>query len=238
MEILEFCSAENCIRREQYYLNLLGPEYNILKVAGSLLGFKHSKKTIDKLKSSKLTEDQKIRQLQGLKRVNANPYFSAKRLERIKKFNSSLEQQERLKIHNANLKFKADRLEQLKRLHQNPEFKAKNLERLRRINADPEHKARRLEHLNRINADPEVQAKRLKSLESHLNSAEHLKRLKDLNFLRSNSVSVLDSKTNETRVYPSISEAAKVIGVTQSAISRGFKRVESKSSSLNTTSSI
>jgi group I intron endonuclease len=37
-EILEYCTPEDTIKREQYYLNLLEPEYNILKVAGSLMG--------------------------------------------------------------------------------------------------------------------------------------------------------------------------------------------------------
>jgi group I intron endonuclease len=40
LEILEYCEPENAIKREQYYLDLLKPEYNILKVAkrGSSLG--------------------------------------------------------------------------------------------------------------------------------------------------------------------------------------------------------
>jgi len=39
------------IEREQFYIDFIKPEYNILKVAGSLLGFKHSTDTILKLKS-------------------------------------------------------------------------------------------------------------------------------------------------------------------------------------------
>jgi len=42
LEILEYCEPEKCIVREQYYLNLLPHEYNILPNAGSLLGFRHS----------------------------------------------------------------------------------------------------------------------------------------------------------------------------------------------------
>lgn len=41
LEILEYCAPEKVIEREQYYLDLLEPEYNILKTAGSLLGYKH-----------------------------------------------------------------------------------------------------------------------------------------------------------------------------------------------------
>lgn len=42
LEILEYCEPNILIEREQYYFDLLNPEYNILKKAGSLLGFKHS----------------------------------------------------------------------------------------------------------------------------------------------------------------------------------------------------
>jgi len=34
LEILEYCLPEDVINREQYYLDLLQPEYNIYKVAG------------------------------------------------------------------------------------------------------------------------------------------------------------------------------------------------------------
>jgi group I intron endonuclease len=46
----------NLIKREQYFIDNLAPEYNICKVAGSLLGVKHSKKTIEKI--AKLTWEQ------------------------------------------------------------------------------------------------------------------------------------------------------------------------------------
>ena len=45
LDILEYCDTAILIEREQYYLDNLKPEYNILKVAGSMLGFKHSKVT-------------------------------------------------------------------------------------------------------------------------------------------------------------------------------------------------
>ena len=41
LEILEYCEPIKCIKREQYYLYLLKPEYNLLKTAGSLLGYKN-----------------------------------------------------------------------------------------------------------------------------------------------------------------------------------------------------
>jgi group I intron endonuclease len=45
LDILEYCKPDLLIKREQYYIDLLDPEYNILKVAGSVLGFKHSEAT-------------------------------------------------------------------------------------------------------------------------------------------------------------------------------------------------
>lgn len=51
LEILEYCNNECLKIREQYYLDLLEPEYNICKTAGSMLGFKHSSKTLEKFKN-------------------------------------------------------------------------------------------------------------------------------------------------------------------------------------------
>jgi len=45
LDILEYCDKENIIIREQCYLDLLKPKYNILKIAGSSLGFKYSEAT-------------------------------------------------------------------------------------------------------------------------------------------------------------------------------------------------
>jgi group I intron endonuclease len=51
VEILEYCELDKLRSREQHFLDLLEPEYNMLKTAGSLLGFKHSEETIAKLKA-------------------------------------------------------------------------------------------------------------------------------------------------------------------------------------------
>jgi len=45
LDILEYCEPNILISREQYYIDLFKPEYNILKVAGNRLGFKHSEET-------------------------------------------------------------------------------------------------------------------------------------------------------------------------------------------------
>jgi group I intron endonuclease len=50
LEILEHCAKEDVTLREQFYLNTLKPTYNILKLAGSSLWFKHSCSTIVQMK--------------------------------------------------------------------------------------------------------------------------------------------------------------------------------------------
>lgn len=50
LDILEFCSKDEVLAREQFYLDKLNPEYNILKIAGSSLGYKHTNETLDKFK--------------------------------------------------------------------------------------------------------------------------------------------------------------------------------------------
>jgi group I intron endonuclease len=41
-EVLEYCNEDELISKEQYYFNCFNPEYNIFKVAGNSLGYKHS----------------------------------------------------------------------------------------------------------------------------------------------------------------------------------------------------
>jgi group I intron endonuclease len=58
-EVIELCQKEKLIEREQFYIDNLKPEYNLLQVAGSRLGCKLSEKTILKLKSKIYTEEEK-----------------------------------------------------------------------------------------------------------------------------------------------------------------------------------
>lgn len=54
LAIWEYCTADNCIYKEQYYLYLLKPEYNLLTKAGSWYGFKHTEESLAKMESSRL----------------------------------------------------------------------------------------------------------------------------------------------------------------------------------------
>lgn len=53
LEILEYCNKEDVLLREQYYLDLLKPEYNILKIAGNSFGYKHSPEVLKKMSDAK-----------------------------------------------------------------------------------------------------------------------------------------------------------------------------------------
>lgn len=63
LEILEYCAKENAISREQYYIDLLKPEYNINPTAGSRFGSTHLAETLLKMSKSaqgrKMTEETK-----------------------------------------------------------------------------------------------------------------------------------------------------------------------------------
>ena len=50
--ILEYCNISDLLKREQYYFYKLEPQYNILKIAGSSLGFNHSEETKAKISKS------------------------------------------------------------------------------------------------------------------------------------------------------------------------------------------
>lgn len=53
LSILEYCSVEDLIQREQHYLDVLNPHYNICTTAGSTLGKLHSPEAKDKISRTK-----------------------------------------------------------------------------------------------------------------------------------------------------------------------------------------
>jgi group I intron endonuclease len=113
LEILEYCKKSEVIRREQYYLELLKPEYNVLKIAGSSLGYKHSENTLAKLKARVFSSEHKSKLW--------TPEHRANHLEALEILNSSEEQKkrasERMKILNLNQREKTiERLLELNKL--------------------------------------------------------------------------------------------------------------------------
>lgn len=53
LSILEYCNRTEVISREQFYLDLLNPPYNILKYAYSSDGYKHTLEAIQKMSLAK-----------------------------------------------------------------------------------------------------------------------------------------------------------------------------------------
>ena len=56
--ILEYCTSENVIEREQYYLDVIKPEYNIVEKAGSTLGYKHTEDSLAKMRNFVLSDEE------------------------------------------------------------------------------------------------------------------------------------------------------------------------------------
>lgn len=56
LEILEYCSLKDLINREQYYIDSLKPKYNIVKLAESTLGYKHSDESLKKMREFILSD--------------------------------------------------------------------------------------------------------------------------------------------------------------------------------------
>ena len=75
--------------REQYWIDLLKPEYNILKIAGSRLGAKHTLEAIDKIKAAALnrSEEALAKNLKHLNKLNS----SQEHKEHLIRLNTSLE---------------------------------------------------------------------------------------------------------------------------------------------------
>lgn len=60
-EVLEFCSKEDCIKREQYYIDTLNPKYNLCRVAGSSLGRKQTREAIvNQFEAQRAYTDQEV----------------------------------------------------------------------------------------------------------------------------------------------------------------------------------
>lgn len=52
LEIMEYCDPKELAIREQYYMDHLYPEYNVLRTAYSSLGYKHTEETLVKIHSN------------------------------------------------------------------------------------------------------------------------------------------------------------------------------------------
>lgn len=77
LEILEYCDKDEVLSREQYYLDFLKPEYNVLKTAGSPAGYKHTNSAREKMRGKRVYSVKHISMLREQALINN----AAKRLK-------------------------------------------------------------------------------------------------------------------------------------------------------------
>lgn len=69
--ILEYCPSENVLEREQYYLDKIKPEYNIVEKAGSRVGYKHTEDSLAKMRNFVLSDEVKKRKANSTTNASA-----------------------------------------------------------------------------------------------------------------------------------------------------------------------
>lgn len=72
LEILEYCTLEDLLDREQFYLDTYKPVYNIATIAGSTLGYKHSQEYLNKMKNFVLTDEMRAKKV--ISAINASTF--------------------------------------------------------------------------------------------------------------------------------------------------------------------
>jgi hypothetical protein len=83
LEIIEYCEPSDVIDREQFYLDKLKPEYNILTKAGSSLGYQHSEETKIKISESRIGHKHSEETLAKLRARNNRPSGSGKPIQKV-----------------------------------------------------------------------------------------------------------------------------------------------------------
>lgn len=69
-EILEYCTLDNVLDREQDYMDVLKPIYNIIAKAGSTFGYKHSEETREKMRNLVISEKARQLKLQAVAKAS------------------------------------------------------------------------------------------------------------------------------------------------------------------------
>jgi group I intron endonuclease len=90
-EILEICNENIIIEREQFYIDLYNPDYNILKTAYSFSGYKKSREVIEKiaLKNRGLIRTEELKKRWSIiKKNNPRPDHYKLIVEKAKLLNS------------------------------------------------------------------------------------------------------------------------------------------------------
>jgi group I intron endonuclease len=121
-EIIEYCNPEDTILKEQYFLDHFDFDYNVLEKANSLLGFKHSKETIEKMKGRKngLGFKHSKETIEILKDIQTNKIHSQENKTKMreiwaerklnKNLDATIEQKNQINSLKSNTKESADKL--------------------------------------------------------------------------------------------------------------------------------
>jgi group I intron endonuclease len=61
--ILEYCNVDNqvLLEREQYFIDTLKPQYNILSKSGSSYGYRHTEETKEKFRNREFTAETRLK---------------------------------------------------------------------------------------------------------------------------------------------------------------------------------
>lgn len=87
LEILEYCPSSIVLDREQFYIDKLNPEYNILKIAGSNLGYKHSEASLKLMSDASKSRNEKEEVLKFKREIMLGRKLSKDHLEGMAKNN-------------------------------------------------------------------------------------------------------------------------------------------------------
>jgi len=61
LDIIEYCEPGLLISKQQHYIDKFKPEYNLNPKAGSSLGYKHTGKTLEKMKNLNVSLETRIK---------------------------------------------------------------------------------------------------------------------------------------------------------------------------------
>lgn len=87
LEILEYCPLSIVLEREQFYIDKLNPEYNILKIAGSNLGYKHNEASLKLMSDASKSRNESEEVLKFKREIMLERKLSSDHLERMAKNN-------------------------------------------------------------------------------------------------------------------------------------------------------
>lgn len=164
--VIDLCRKEELVKKEQFYIDILKPEYNLSPNAGSSLGLKHTEKSKRNMSEAvkKLAQDPEWRRVnsESKKKLWKDPEFRRKSLEAKKKMVQNPE-------------WKRNLSESKKKLWKDPEFRRKSLAARKKMVQDPEWKRKHSEASKKLAQDP----KWLESVNKILQSPERRKKQSD-----------------------------------------------------------